>query len=86
MEDNGLMEIMTEIIQATIQDHNTNLQKHTPHPDIIIHDREEHIKNPFKTKQMSKVNLLEYKDRLRTSLETIDKETEKLKAKALPLL
>lgn len=82
----GLMEIMTEIIETTIQNHNTNLQKHIPHPEIVIYDREEHIKNPLKEKKINSYDLQEYKKRLRDTTKQIDKETEKLKAKALPLL
>ena len=84
--NSGLMEIMTKIIETTIQKHNSNLQKHIPHPGIIIHDIEEHIKNPFKNKQIDPYDIFRYKEKLRASLKKIDKEAKKLKAKALPLL
>ena len=86
IDSGGLMEVMAEVIEAAIQKHNTNLQKHIPHPGIIIHDREEHIKNPFKNKYINSAELRDHKENLRDSLQKIDKQTEKLKAKALPLL
>lgn len=86
VEPTGVMEIMAEIVEKIIKDFNVKEGKHIPHPIAVAHDIEEHIKNIYKDQKIDKYDLERNKENLRKAIETIDKETQKLKAKALPLL
>ena len=86
VEPTGIMEIMVEVVEKIIEDFNKKEGKHIPHPVAVALDEEEHIKNIYKDQKIDSYDLQKNKEKLRTAIEEIDKETQKLKAKALPLL
>ena len=85
-EDLGLQEMLEKIIGEIISRYNVNNNKHQPHPEIIKYDREEHIKNPYKSKNMPLSQIEEYERKFLNIAGNVDKQSRILKSKILPLL
>ena len=83
LEDKGIMKLLEDAISKVVEAHNTDNDRHMPHPEIIPYDVEETIQEYAPARCNDKKRM---KSELAAITESIDKQTKILKAKMLPLL
>jgi len=85
-EDKSLMKQMESMISEIIRKFNVENENHVPYPDIVLLDKEVHIQNynPYKTGD--KGNIIDLESEFMEISNSIDRQTQILKAKILPVL